>query len=332
MFARSQLAPSLVLCLALAAPGLAVGRPAGDPPQERDQAALAFQRDLVSVLAPRADALPLLGAALLARPLEHQPKANDFHHLISRAAAAPGHGPAQDWTRLSDCDTDCPNPDALARLLEQAPDNAAVWLLKLGRDTRDGHQAASRADLAKAAAASGYDDYAGASMEALARTVGTLPPPAAALDAEGAGAAGLQAVLVFGIAHAQPQPAMQAAAQLCEEGADDPALKRDCLALGRVLEWGSSPLARSLGLHLREVLADDPAQQQAAQRARRDLVWQVQQFSRLGARATGDAHLARRLLALARSGGTEMSLMLAALRDAGIPTDAPPAWKPHAPD
>jgi hypothetical protein len=32
----------------------------------RDKALLALQRDLVSVLAPRADALPLLAAALLA--------------------------------------------------------------------------------------------------------------------------------------------------------------------------------------------------------------------------------------------------------------------------
>jgi hypothetical protein len=34
-------------------------------------------------------------------------------------------------------------------------------------------------------------------------------------------------------------------------------------------------------------------------------------------------------LALARNGGTEMSLMLAALRDNSIPIDAPADWKPH---
>jgi hypothetical protein len=33
---------------------------------------------------------------------------------------------------------------------------------------------------------------------------------------------------------------------------------------------------------------------------------------------------------LARSGGTEMSLLLAALRDNNIPTDAPADWKPQS--
>ena len=42
-----------------------------------------------------------------------------------------------------------------------------------------------------------------------------------------------------------------------------------------------------------------------------------------------DASQAQHLLALARNGGTEMSLMLAALRDNSIPIDAPADWKPH---
>jgi hypothetical protein len=41
-----------------------------------------------------------------------------------------------------------------------------------------------------------------------------------------------------------------------------------------------------------------------------------------------DATLARHLLSLARNGGTEMSLQLAALRDAGIATEPPADWEP----
>jgi hypothetical protein len=328
---------TLACALALCLPAAAIAKTksgTAKPERSATQALLAFQRDLVSVLAPRADAQPLLGAALLARPLSGQPKYNDFHTLIERAVAAPGNGAAESWMRLADCDAaagTCPNADALAVLLTQAPDNAAVWLLQLGQDARDGKSDQTRQDLAKAASAKLYDDYTGTSLQALARNVSVLPPPPAVLDKDpAASAAGVQATLVFGIAGTQPQPGMPATASLCADSGDDAALKDDCLKLGKILEWGSSPLARSLGLHLSETLADDPAQQDAAKRARRDLTWQVQQFAGLSSRARTDAALAHHLLALARNGGTEMSLLLSALRDAGVPAQAPADWKSHA--
>jgi hypothetical protein len=298
----------------------------------RQKALLAFQKDLVSVIAPQADPIPLLGAALLARPLPDQPEVDSFHSLIERAVQAPGAGPEINWVRLSDCDSKgdaCPNADAMAKLTTQAPDNAAVWLLKLGLDERDGKSDAARDDLTKAAAAKLYDDYTGASLKALATTVALLPPPQAVINPlSPTGATGVQMVMVFGIAETQPQPGLQATARLCEDGASNAALKADCLKLGKTLEWSSSPLARSLGLHLREVLSDDPAQQEDARRARRNLVWQVQNFSQLSARAQGDPALAGHLLALARSGGTQMSLMLTALHDYNIAVDAPADWEP----
>jgi hypothetical protein len=320
--------------VACAAPGAALAKKAKTPPQQpRTAALLSFQRDLVSVLAPRADALPLLGAALLARPLPKQPKWNDFHSLIERAVGAPDAGPAQRWVQLADCDAkagDCPNAQALAALLDTAPDNAAVWLLKLGQDLRDNKHDDARADLAHAAQAKLYDDYTGTSLKALAGSVSVLPPPEATLDPKaGAGAAGVQAMMVFGIAGTQPQPGLRAVARLCENAGTDQQLGADCRQLGKTLEWGSSPLARSLGLHLREVLAGDEAERDQALRERRDLVWQVQQFAQLAARAQTDKAQAQHLLSLARSGGTEMSLVLAALRDAGLPTSAPVGWEPH---
>ena len=320
---------------------------AGDPPgppaskaaapdgtaATREKALLGLKRDLVSVLALRADALPLLGAALYARPLVDQPKFATFHALIERAAHADDAGAAVSWVRLADCDAKadaCPNMDALDQLVTQAPDNAAVWLLKLDQDARNSKPDAARADLAKAAGAKLYDDYTGVSLKALADAVSMLPPPADTIDpAHAAGAMGVQQVLVFGLASTQPQPALQVTAKLCDNAGSDVSIKTDCLNLAKLLEWGSSPLARSLGLHLREVLADDPTQQQDAKHARLNLVWQVQSFAELSARARGDAALSQHLLLLATSGGTEMSLLLAALRDNHIPTDAPADWKPH---
>jgi hypothetical protein len=315
------------LALAAKAPGQLAGQT-----QARDKALLAFQRDLVSVLSPSADAQSLLAAALLARTLPDQSQVNSFHKLIGRASAAEGAGAAQSWVQLTDCDAQadaCPNPAALNKLGSLAADNAAYWMLKLGVDERRGDRPAAREDLRQAAAAKLYDDYTGISLKVLASHVSVLPPPPATLDpASASGAAGMQTVMVLGIASSQPQPALQAVAKLCEGGKDDASIKTDCLALGKLLEWGSSPLGRSLGLHLREVLVDDPAQQRDAKRARLNLVWQVQNFSRLTARAQSDKALAQHLLGLARSGGTEMSMLLAALRDYGIATDAPADWQP----
>ncbi|HET6433006.1 hypothetical protein [Dyella sp.] len=305
--------------------------------QARNQALLAYQRDLVSVLAPRADAMPLLGAALLARPLPDQPKYNDFHSLIERASQAEDAGAAVQWVHLTDCDAragSCPDAEALARLTRDDGDNAAVWLIKLGADSGAGNESEAREDLRRAATARLYDDYTGTSLKALATTAGTLPAPAAALDpAATAGAYGVQVVLVYGLAglQPQPQPGMQAAARLCRDGRDDDATRQQCLRLARVLEWGSSPLARSLGLHLRETLAADPAEQQAAVAERANLAWQVKNFAALLSRAPQDRALSQHLLALARSGGTEMSSMLAALRDAGIAATAPAADASTAP-
>lgn len=325
--------------VALTGPALAAKTPAPQaaPPADKQVAArtkalLAFQKDLVSVNAPQAAPTPLLGAALLARPLTDLPDFNSFHTLIERAAAAPGAGPEVNWIRLTDCDAkadDCPNADALDRLTQQAPDNAAVWLLKLGQDVRDNKADAARADLAKAAAGKLYDDYTGASLKALATTVPVLPPPPEVINPLSAtGATGVQMTMVFGLAGVQPQPSLQATSRLCEDGAGDDAIKADCLKLGKLLEWGSSPLARSLGLHLREVLAADPAQQDDARRARRNLVWQVQNYAELSIRAQGDTGLAQHLVTLARTGGTEMSLLLTALHDYNIAVEAPADWQP----
>jgi len=298
----------------------------------RRQALLAFQKDLVSVTAPQSASIPLLGGALLARPLTGLPEFNSFHTLIERASQAPDAGPESNWVRLADCDEkadNCPNADALDKLVAQASDNAAVWLLKLGQDVHDGKSDAARADLAKAASAKLYDDYTGASLKALATTATLLPPPPAVINPLSAtGGVGVQLMMVFGLAETQPQPSLQATSRYCEDGAaNDATLKADCLKLGKTLEWSSGPLSRSLGLHLREVLSDDAAQQEDARRARRNLVWQVQNFSQLLSRAQGDTVLASQLLRMARTGGNEMSLVLTALRDNGIAVEAPADWQ-----
>lgn len=296
------------------------------------QALRGFQHDLISLLALRAEASPLLAAAEMARALNDESLAAKFPALLGRAARAPGAGPYVTWEQLVDCDPktrDCPRSEALDHLLEQAPDNAAGWLLKLGQDRQDMRGDAARADLAKAAASATYDDYVGASKGALASAAAILPPPPATYDAtQGGSAAGVIYLLVSSVGETLPRPVLPVVADYCEKNASDASIKADCLKLAKVLDWASSPLARSLGLHLRQTLSEDANEQEEAKRAWNSLVWQVQNFAVLSAKAQTDPALAQYLLGLVHTGGTEMSLIYSALRHQNIPLDAPSGWTP----
>ncbi|HET8555568.1 MAG TPA: hypothetical protein VFL78_12145 [Rhodanobacteraceae bacterium] len=324
---------AFVLCLGLSTV-LVGGVRAAPPGHGREQASsssamIRFQRDLVNVLALRSEAEPLLGAALLARTLPDPPDYVNFHALIQRAAKAPDAGPGIAWAQLVDCDAKaaCPNAEALATLKKKAADNAAVWLMVLGQAARDGDKDAAREALAKAAKATRYDDYAGISLAALAKAAAALPPPTDLYGKQGAAnsAAGIRALLVFGLSQFQPLPGFQATARLCK---DDKSLQQPCLELAKTLAWASSPLARSLGLHLEQTLSDDADTRLQARAARHDLVWQVHNFGELTLASQHHPDVAKMLLDLARNGGTRMSLILAALRAEHLPVDAPAGWEP----
>ncbi|HEX7339501.1 MAG TPA: hypothetical protein VF271_06150 [Rhodanobacteraceae bacterium] len=295
----------------------------------------SFQRDLVNVLALRSQAQPLLGAALLAHTLPDLPDFSNFHALVTRAAKADDAGPAEWWAQLVDCDPkvlDCPNKQALTALGKHDADNAAVWLMALGRAEHDAGKKAVRDMFAKAVAANHYDDYHGVATQALALATAALPPPKTLYDGKHAAAnsaAGVRALIVFGSASPQPMPGFQAAAGLCAKSKPASDLRADCLKLANTLVWGSAPLARSLGLHLESTLADNATVREQAKTARRDLTWQVHSFAQLALDTQKQPVLAQKLLQLARSGGTQMSLILAALRAARIPVHAPADWQPH---
>ncbi len=289
-----------------------------------------YQRDLVSILALRASARPLLGAALLARPLDGQPPGLHFGDLIKRAAAADDAGDDALWMQLSDCDHKagtCPNPQALDALEKQVPDNAAVWIMAYTKAQQDGDTDAAKHAMHMAAAAKRYDDYAGDSLQALAYAVRALPVPKS-LRAADRPAAVTRQIIAFGIGDAQPTPVFPAIAQHCSKDTDDASVHAQCLQLASILVWGGNPLARSLGLHLQATLSPSKATRAKAADAHRDLIWQVTRFSKLKARAAREAAVASRMLQLARAGGTQMSIMLASLRAFHIDVDAPEGWKP----
>lgn len=304
----------------------------------RVEALMQYQHDLVSVLALRGDAEHLLGAALLAHPLPNLPPELSFHRLVERAAQASGAGPGVTWIRLTDCDpkaSDCPNTDMFTQLQSQAPDNAAVWMLAMDAAAEKNDAAAERDALAKAAASSKYDDYFGVGLQALATSVVTLPPrPETMTQAEPGEpgtAAGVQLLIAYGIANQHPQPSLKPLLEMCDADkvAKDDALKSDCLKTAHNLEMGGSTLGRAVGLHLRGEL--DPSAKAATDRENLNLAWQLQNYGALGFHALGDDNVAQKLLAGARSGGTELSLVLSSLRDNGIATEAPEGWQPAQP-
>lgn len=302
--------------------------------QARIEALMQYQKDLVSVLALRGDAAHLLGAALMAQPFPNQSQGLSYHELITRAAKAPNAGPGVSWATLADCASEatCPNPGAFAALQKQAPDNAAVWMLVMDQAAQKKDVKAARDALAKAAATKEYDDYFGISLQGVAKGVGTLPPlPPTMTDVrpgEPTTALGVETLIAFGVANQQPRPSMQPLLQLCSADAagKDEALKADCLKTAHVLEWGSSPMSRAVGLRM---LGDlDSSAKDATAKETRDLLWQMQNYGMLGIKALTDDKLALQLLDAARSGGTELSLVLSTLRTNGIATEAPADWQP----
>ncbi|MBS0431587.1 MAG: hypothetical protein JSS21_04180 [Proteobacteria bacterium] len=304
----------------------------------RIDALLQYQRDLVTVNALRSDAVHLLGAALLARPLPDQQPELSFSRLAQRAAAAPAAGPGITWARLADCDAKadaCPNASMLKQLQAQAPDNAAVWMLLMDGAALKNDAAGERDALAKAASAKGYDDYYGIGLQGIASVVGTLPPLPATMKVvrpgDPASALGVELLIAFGVANQHPRPSLKPLLDLCgaDGAAKDDALKADCLKVAHTMEWGSSPIGRAVGLHIQGEL--DPSAKASTDNDARNLAWQMQNYGVLGLKSMSDDARAGPLLQAARSGGTELTLVLSTLRTNGIATEAPADWQAESP-
>ncbi|MGH8126182.1 MAG: hypothetical protein ACREPK_10100 [Rhodanobacteraceae bacterium] len=297
--------------------------------QKRIEAIRQYRHDLVSVVALRADPAYLLGAAILAHPFRHQPPGLDFDALSRRAAAAPNAGPATEWARLALCKgkDDCPNAAAFAHLEMHAADNAAVWIVAMDVAARDKDGKAERAALQKAADAQIYDDYFGKALAGVAKAMTILPPladtMAGAQHGEPDNPDGIRVLVAVMGTQDHIRPQFGPVAELCGKDAvgEHPERKTACLKLAQTLKWGSSPSARAMGLRIQADL--DPDDKARSDQASRDLAWQVHQYSGLLQRALTDPSLASAWLAMARNGGTELSLILATLRTNHIPLDAP---------
>ena len=328
-------AAAQLLAPASAASSPAIASTAGPAPklsaadQKRVEAIQQYQHDLVNVVALRADPDYLLGAAILARPFKNQTPGLDFDSLSQRAATAPNAGAAAQWVRLDLCTSkdDCPNAKAFEYLKKNASDNAAVWIVAMDVAAEKNDAKAEQAALDKAAAAQSYDDYYDKALAGVAKAVEVLPPLAdtmqGAHDGQPDNGDGVRVLVAATATQNHLRPNLKPVVDACAKDAvaKHHEARQACLKLAHTLTWGSSPIARAVGLHIQGEL--EPAKQAENDQAARNVAWQVQAYSSLLQRALTDQSLAKQWLAAASNGGTELSLMLATLRANNVSTDAP---------
>ncbi len=294
-----------------------------------------FEHDVLSITALRGTARRLAGAAVLARAVPDLPPVLTYKTFLKRALAAPGAGPAVQWVALGDCGRVGPQPEdcisdaALTRLEQQAPDNAAVWLLAFDRARQHGDDKAARAALARAARATEFSTYYGTLLKSVLETARALPmSPALVRQLAGIGGNAYAATYMLAAGNVMylPGPALAPVFETCRNpGAG--IRRAQCRRIAHLLAWGDTVIVRAAGLALQERLAGDAAARQRYAAARRAQAWQTQQFAILVLKARTDRALAGTLVQLVLQGGTENSIQIALLRKTGIATTPPADWK-----
>lgn len=328
----------LTACLLLAAWAIPAATTDTSPTSAKNAQALLgkFEHDVLSIVALRGEPDRLAGAAVLARAVPDLPHVLTYKTFILRAEAAHGAGAAVQWVALGACGSmgpqpeDCIAPMALTKLEQLAPDNAAVWLLAFDRARQKGDSRAARQALARAAQGREFSTYYGTLLKSVLETARALPmSPALVHELAGANGNAYAAnyMLAAGNVLYLPTPSLAPVFETCRSPGHDEALRTDCVKLAKLLTWGDTVMARAAGLALQERLATTPQARARALNARRILSWQTQQFAALVLKARHDQGLAARLVQLVLQGGTENSIQIALLREAGVPITPSPDWQ-----
>jgi hypothetical protein len=274
---------------------------------------------------------------------------------LRRAVAA---RPRDAWTlqvAATACDAHCAVPDAAARLVEVDPGNLYAWVLTAGssadmqafldanrrRGANEFHPRL-RALLAGAAKATRWDDGISRMQLELARASGVagVPVPAAltrptrAFGAEGGEDRDYAALRG---SWTLPMPRLAMLATYCNPSAsnpnrhllDDPALRADCIAVGKVLADGRGlPFAGRVGeVMLRRLLKGTPVEAEMIERRRR-YEWLAEHHFGMDARLVPQTEEAR-LGESARLG--ELDAIVQRMRRSGLRTEPPPGWQPKDP-
>jgi len=317
---------------ATAAPLEPQGQAAGTsaPAAAEQQRFEQFRRDLVSLLALRADPDLLVAAAELAYP-DSQDKSRTVAlkspSLIKRAQRF-GPDTALVWwvSTFLECGTKAPPclGEAADRLQQVAGDNAASWLPTLHATKDPGQQ---RVLLANMAQAKRFDDFWTAGVLAVYRALQTLPVPAEVLG-HGLNPTAARVNLATSVGGAF-LPNYARLGELCRpQGSPDEALVGDCLAVAHLLENGGSFRSQSIGFGIEDSLLPAGTARDVLRARQRASLWQRQQFLELSARFPRDEALAQAYVDLLQQNGDELTTVTALLRSRQIATDAPADWQP----
>ncbi len=289
-----------------------------------------FRRDLVSLLALRADSDLLVAAAELAYPDTQDKRRTDAlksPSLIKRAQRFGPDNPLVWWvSTFLECGAKAPPclGDAAEHLQKLASDNAATWLPTL-HATKDPAQA--RALLASMAQAKRFDDFWTAGVLAVYRALETLSVPAEVLS-HGLNPTAARVNLATSVGGAF-LPNYARLGELCRpQDSADEALVSDCLAVARLLENGGSFHSQSVGFSIEDSLLPAGTARDLLRARQRASLWQRQQFLELSARFPSDEALARSYLDLLQENGDELTTVTALLRSRQMATEAPVGWQP----
>lgn len=302
----------------------AIHADAGNNQQAFDQ----YRRDLINLLALRADAEPLLAAAQLAYFDKDDKKRSPrlkTPSLLARAQQGDANNQLVWWISAQlDCGAICPRKEDLQKLQTIAPDNGAVWLLSIGAEK---DAAKVRPLVATMAQAQHFNDYWNANVLALYQGLQTLPVPADVLaNGVTAIAARLNFATSVSSALVPPYPLL---AHYCK-GADktDTGLISDCLAIARKIETEGSFGAAMVAFDIEENLLTPGVEYDVMHARRRAVEWQIDRFGSVSARFARDTALAQGYLDLLHSQTSPAAAALALLRSQNISTDPPQGWQP----
>lgn len=293
-----------------------------------------FRRDLISLLALRAEPDLLVAAAALATP-DAQDKARTPAlkppALIKRAQKF-GPDDALVWwvSTFLECSIDpghCPG-EAAVKLQAVAPDNAAVWLPSLHAAKDPGK---ARALLATMAQTQRFDDYWSACVLALFHALQVLPVPAEVVG-HGINQTAARVNLATSVGSAF-SPNYARLGEMCRKNdAADEALVSDCLAVAHLLESSGSFRSQAVGLAIEDALLPAGTARDVLRVRQRAAAWQKQSFIELSARFPRDEALAQAYVDQLGKHDSEMSTVAEFLRSQHVHTDPPADWQPAQTD
>lgn len=308
----------------------AAARPAATTPVDEQKAFDLYRRDLVNLLALRADADLLVAAAELAYPDtqdKKRPPALKTPALLKRAQKFGPDSPLVWWVSTF---LECPpkaatcTHEAAARLQEVDADNVAAWLPALHAEK---DAARARALIATMAQAHRFDDFWSPSVLAVYKALKILAVPEDVLSLGiNTTAARLNFATSVGGAF---MPNFQRLGEICAPAdAQDTALVGDCVAIAHTLETGGTFRSQAVGFGLESSLLPAGTARDVARARQRAATWQKERFLELSARFPREEGLAQIYMDLLQENGNELATVTAFLRSQHVPTDPPPGWQP----